>query len=87
MATAYNEVNYSFIVQITTLRGHHYDYLRIDQNVGNRRHASNVQRVTNTVERHLDGLSKRNQMAYHVIYAGNPEMATAILEAENDCPF
>lgn len=87
MYEIYNKSNLSYIIQISSQSGIHHGYMRIDQNAGIPLYAYNMQRINNGVQAHLNHLSKKTGMAYHVIYEGSPEMATAILEVENDCPF
>lgn len=82
-----NQPNWSFIVQVSTQGGLHVRYVRIDQRVEAARRARSLERIRNQVKERLSLEASETGLVFHVIYEGNPEMATAVLEAEAACPF
>lgn len=87
MSTLVNNPNHSFVIQITDAMSRHAGYMRIDQVVAGKYDARTVERVRNQVQDRLNELHLKTRCHYLVIYEGNPEMASAILAAEQDCPF
>ena len=66
----FNAPSYSFLVQVSSPVSGHVEYQRIDQYVRPPLHGRDVTRAYNNVQTHLNELSKRSGLSYHIIAEG-----------------
>lgn len=79
--------DHSFVVVSEMPNGHYVEAFKIDQALALPKKARNMENLRNQIEQHLHRLHCQTGLNYRVIYEGNPEMAEAVLKAEQDCPF
>lgn len=82
MANTVSEFNRSFIIQVSNDEGEDKGCYRIDQFISPRDGVRGEERVRNQVERSLFHKWRKTGLTHSIIYEGNPEMATVIMQQE-----
>lgn len=82
-----NIPNRSYVVQALYPDGRAWEAFRIDQKVPAPGGPRELDRIDNQVQEHLNNLHRKTGFGYEVVYTGSPEMATAVMDADENCPF